>query len=412
MSQQALIWKLDLPRGTVSFGRTAPFAGNTYGLSFEGGATGASYTAYLMSHDGETCLAKSASGSIAFDSQALRDEFARGPHETRAFHLYVRDASSTVAEGDLDVVWNPLWSDAETGAVYTMRGPKGNPGEPGAPGAPGKDGHVGPMGPLTQARDPDTGKWYNVHVRKNAQGRFVLSLEQEDSDPRNGGDVAMLDEVVRLTGSQTVSGQKTFTSDLVYSRSGWAVNNAARFGSLSRGTNPSSDATMEYRLGDKDGNGLVDLLQTVGKTGSRCFIARAFTDGGQYVDLMRLEMSADGANVYAKGSGLAAAGMPSSRKIVNVFDLGDGTSDIATGQRYVAPANGWICVSAAKSAAAVEAQMLLSCNGIVSRATSNGSNGSGVVAIPVSKGSTAGLSVINYKCGTGSSAVFVYATGE
>ena len=140
-SAPSLTWTLNLERGTVNFGRYAPYAGHEYPVTISGGDAGTVYTAYVMSDDGRTCLAKTtASGgaySIAFNTEDLWEAFVRDMHEMRTFHCIFRDPSRVVAEGDLTVVWNPLWKDTGTGAVYTMKGAQGLAGEQGEKGDTG-----------------------------------------------------------------------------------------------------------------------------------------------------------------------------------------------------------------------------------------------------------------------------------
>ncbi len=151
MASPTLTWTIDASRGTVSFGRTIPFAGNTYSLEVSGGDAGEAYVAYLMDDAGRECLAKSetdegGAATLALNTQGVWDAFVREPHEMRAFHVVVRGGGKSVAEGDLSVMWNPLWTDVETGAVYSMRGPKGDRGEKGTPGKDGTDGTDGTDG--------------------------------------------------------------------------------------------------------------------------------------------------------------------------------------------------------------------------------------------------------------------------
>lgn len=151
MASPTLTWTIDAARGTVSFGRTIPFAGNTYSLEVSGGDAGEAYVAYLMDDAGRECLAKSetdegGAATLALNTQGVWDAFVREPHEMRAFHVVVRGGGKSVAEGDLSVMWNPLWTDVETGSVYSMRGPKGDRGEKGTPGKDGTDGTDGTDG--------------------------------------------------------------------------------------------------------------------------------------------------------------------------------------------------------------------------------------------------------------------------
>lgn len=237
---QTLNWSLNLDRGTIGFGKLLPFSGNEYAVSVTGGASGDAYVFYLMSDDGLACLAKSAydgsSYTIAFNTQALRDEFLREPHEARPFHLFVRNGSfsggvitedATVAEGDLCVLWNPLWTDMASGAAYTMKGDRGERGERGETGAPGVDGLSaydvavengfdgtvqewletlrGPAGLTTMVKGDDDDLWYRIVAAQNAYGNRIIAVKQvgEAYEPN-------LDTHVLRVESQTVGGTKTF----------------------------------------------------------------------------------------------------------------------------------------------------------------------------------------------------------
>lgn len=238
MAAPILNWTLNTERGSISFGRLLPFAGNTYDFTLAGTVYGQTYTAYLMSDDGLKCLAKSkyANGvySIALNTADLRDEFVRDPHEVKTFHMFVRDTEKCVAEGDLSVVWNPLWEDTETGEVYTMRGPEGRRGEPGKPGSTGRTGmsayelaqllgYTGSQEEWIESLRGQPGNtimvrarnasgtpldyWHQVYARQNYLGEWVLALDQTpvEYDPDTN------DYVLR-TGPQTVDGVKTFTA--------------------------------------------------------------------------------------------------------------------------------------------------------------------------------------------------------
>jgi hypothetical protein len=234
---QSLTWTLNRERGTISFGKTLPFAGNTYNLTIVGGNADAVYTFYVMGDEG-TCLSKSTissnQASIAFTTEALHDAFQMEPHETRAFHTFCRVADgtaegATVAEGDLAVQWNPLWQDTETGDTYSMRGPKGNQGNPGAKGdqgAAGKSAYEiavalgyqgteaqwlesikGRAGSATMAYCQSDQQWHKFYTIKNLHDEYIICVDQEgiDDDPN------AQDYVLRI-GDQTVEGVKTFSS--------------------------------------------------------------------------------------------------------------------------------------------------------------------------------------------------------
>lgn len=278
-SPQNLTWTLNLERGTINFGRTIPFAGNTYNITLEGGEERQQYVIYVMANDGVTCLAKSSYNgttySIAFNSISLREEFERAPHEAITFHCYIRNASiesgvaeevSTVAESELTILWNPLWTEAETGDAFTMQGPPGKPGKDGDPGKPGTDGKSLTWSDLTEEQKAslkgeaftwddltdeqklalkgekgdrlkwedlteeqkhslkgdkgdtaahdlvpcdEDGQFYRLVAVKNENGEMVLALEQEQSGMTPSGGLDG-NAVVLTTTDQTIDGVKTF----------------------------------------------------------------------------------------------------------------------------------------------------------------------------------------------------------
>jgi len=233
MAAPTLSWTINTDRGSVTFGRLVPFAGNTYDFTLAGTIYGQTYTAYVMSDDGLKCLAKSTFAdnkyTIAFNGKDLREEFVRDMHEMRTFHCVIRDSEKCVAEGDLTLAWNPLWEDTETGEVYTMRGPQGNPGETGRqgdPGAVGKSayqsaldtGFVGTEaewieslrgipGLSTMLYSDTDSKWHSVKVSFDIYGKPVVEV-----DPVGQDDNPDLNTYVTRVGAQTIAGVKTFTN--------------------------------------------------------------------------------------------------------------------------------------------------------------------------------------------------------
>lgn len=248
-----LTWTIDRERGTVRFGRTPPFAGNTYSLTLAGGESGDLFVAYVMDDSGLNCLAKSfgvdaVDLSIALTSKALRDEFLREPHEARAFHVFIRSAAvtadriiegDTVAEGDLTILWNPLWNAAEPGQGYTMQGPEGRPGAAGKTGDKGDrglsayevamaNGFVGTetewleslrgIGVAGLVRCDSDNLYYMIRcTRMNENGEIVLTLDQTPSEP----DVST--EYVTLDTAQIISGVKSFLQPIAGNISGNAA---------------------------------------------------------------------------------------------------------------------------------------------------------------------------------------------
>lgn len=233
MAAPTLSWTLNTERGTIAFGRLLPFAGNTYDFSLAGTVYGQTYTAYVMSDDGLRCLARSSLSngqySIAFNTKELRDEFLREMHEMRTFHCVVRDTEKCVAEGDLTIAWNPLWTDTETGEAFTMKGPPGKQGEPGKPGQPGKPGKSayqsaldtgfvgteeewieslrGQPGLTTMLYCEADSKWHPVKVSFDVFGKPVVEVDAEGQDENPD-----LNTYVTRVGAQTIAGVKTFSN--------------------------------------------------------------------------------------------------------------------------------------------------------------------------------------------------------
>ena len=236
MDSSILLWTVDATRGSVNFGRLIPFAGNTYELVFIGVDVEEVYTAYVMDESGLKCLAKSehnaAEYTIAFNSADLRDEFERNMHEVQTFHVIVRDSKRVVAEGDLSVQWQSLWEDTTTGEVFTMRGPKGEPGAPGRKGDPGNRGSSaydialmngfdgseedwlktlkGVPGSLVRVQKIDengeeTGKWHNVFVKPDQNGRLRIVIGKTEYEPNASEDV-----YVSTMADMSISGIKEF----------------------------------------------------------------------------------------------------------------------------------------------------------------------------------------------------------
>lgn len=236
MDSSTLLWTIDATRGSVNFGRLMPFAGNTYELVFAGVALEEVYTAYVMDESGLKCLAKSEHNAgeytIAFNTSELRGEFERNMHEVQTFHVIVRDSKRVVAEGDLSVQWQSLWEDTTTGEVFTMRGPKGQPGTPGRKGDPGERGMSayevavklgytgteeewlksikGAPGSMLRiqkidANGEETGKWHNVFVKLDQNGRLRLVIEKTERDPDPSEDI-----YVSTDADMSIGGQKRF----------------------------------------------------------------------------------------------------------------------------------------------------------------------------------------------------------
>ena len=136
-----LNWNIDRARGRLSFGKLLPMTGNRYRLCVSGREEGKTYQFLVMGENVAVALARSEHDasedtySIAFNTTELRKAFRQEWHEIRVFHVVANDGENTIAEGDLSIGWCPVWTDPESGEVYTMRGQPGLPGEPGQPGA-------------------------------------------------------------------------------------------------------------------------------------------------------------------------------------------------------------------------------------------------------------------------------------
>ena len=221
-----LKWSIDQAKGRLMFGKLLPMAGNTYEVAVSGQTEGAEYTFYVMDESGEKCLARSTRNtggaySISFNTKELRESFKKEWHEIRAFHTVVSDGENTIAEGDLSIVWNHVWTDQESGEAYSM---KGEPGEPGAPGADARvnrivktgedaDGNfiysmvfddgqefafLSPKGPrgfdamMTYLKEYGHEKYHDCCVMQNSKGQWVLAIEQEGIVPESTFDEATI----------------------------------------------------------------------------------------------------------------------------------------------------------------------------------------------------------------------------
>ena len=110
--------------------------------------------------------------------KTLRSQF--DTHSSRTFKALVYGGDDDVyAEGRVTIRWSPIIFERD-GTPTTTEGPQGR---------------IGPMGPISQVTDPVTNKWYNVYARLNEDGERVLVMEQEPTDPRNGGMVALSSEL-------------------------------------------------------------------------------------------------------------------------------------------------------------------------------------------------------------------------
>ena len=230
-----LNWTIDEARGVLRFGHgPVPRTGNAYSVEVSGGRAGAEYVFSVVSDDAREILAQSTHGDggteIAFTSDTLRQAFRGRWHEQRTFHCVASDGRNVVAEGDLTVECIPVWTDAETGRVVSMRGPQGVGIEANEPvGFDGEGnalyqlvltngqrlswtaprGQIGESANGNYAYDPATGKYRRIVVYTNAIGEKLVDLDREELDePPSGG------RVVTVSDKQTITGAKTFTRKL------------------------------------------------------------------------------------------------------------------------------------------------------------------------------------------------------
>jgi hypothetical protein len=268
-----LRWTIDEARGVLRFGHgPVPRTGNTYSVEVSGGRAGAEYVFSVVSDDAREILAQSTHGDggteIAFTSDTLRQAFRGRWHEQRTFHCVASDGRNVVAEGDLTVECIPVWTDAETGRVVSMRGPQGVGIEANEPvGFDGEGnalyqlvltngqrlswtaprGQIGESANGNYAYDPATGKYRRIVVYTNAIGEKLVDLDREELDqPPSGG------RVVTVSDEQTITGAKTFTRKL--EASGGVVGNL------------TGDVTGNL-TGDVTGNLTGDVTGSVDATG-------------------------------------------------------------------------------------------------------------------------------------------------
>ena len=322
-----------------------------------------------MNDDGVECLAKSeydgSTYSLAFNTAALRDEYLREIHEARPFHCFVRNGTyadgavtenSTVAEGDLTIIWNPLWQDAETGRPYTMKGEPGEPGSPGRKGEPGekgeqgdsayevalKEGFTGSVGewlkslkgnpgsfvrvPALSKENQETGRWHKVYVKADAENnlRLVISKESVSGNEHESyipieGDalvkgtktfekpiVGTTTGNISVEGNQTIKGTKTFEEPIVgattgnLSLSGGKITGPIEVENTTFGSRSRDDSyiTLFGGRGEDKGAKLV-LTGKDDKTGLG-FLYLEANDGSEYV---RLSLKPDGCVYLFKKDG-------------------------------------------------------------------------------------------------------------
>lgn len=212
-------------------------------------------------------------------------------------------------------------------------------------------------------------------------------------------------EVVHRTENETIGGTKTFTSNIINSRNGNNVAYISRFAGTSRGTTPDKYKVVELRLNDAYDNALTNIIQQWTNQNNRQIILRAKTDNGSDVNFATFTSNGDGSSVSAKGSALAAVGMPSNSVIDNIMPLENGAT-------YIAPLNGYISIIQYSN---VEGNSYLRLTGSASIGCADRATIAKTmmhVFIPIAKGATATLYCDNVKTGTYSMMRFIKAQAE
>ncbi|MCQ2299962.1 MAG: hypothetical protein MJZ81_07565 [Bacteroidales bacterium] len=373
--------------GTLFIGERTPIV-----LSGYEPEEGATLRLTVFDDDERTPLADNSLDSSVLDMRGdrLRKKFA----DTKVLGLSAfvvevgADYSDVIAKGRFTVKWAPFVDDG-IGELATLRGPKGDKGD---------EGHAGPMGPISQIKDPDTGKWYNVLARVDADGNRVVSLEQDDTPPVSGGDVAtqgdlnrlgqdiedeldeVRDDVGRLEeGQRTVEGSVTAVSGRVTDLEGSAVRTYGdqviggkkTFGSglvFTTGYDPSDEPDEDTpdeivcpiaKDVTRSGRTMTNLETVVyphaGSVHTK-LSAQAEVNGQTREASVMISVGDDGSVVTlaadrVEASGIAGAGFPSS------FVIEEAMATPATGQKLTfangsqnAPMNGWIYWSKTASA--------------------------------------------------------------
>lgn len=150
-------WRITPKIHHVGFGSRILFLGNSYQLSIADNRGGTLYDAFVMDKTAEICIAQSSGGVLALNTKSLYDIFSHFPHELRTFHTYIRERiidstgvashGSTVAEGDLPIMWAPSSSGiVYDDVVFDFKGPRGDKGPKGDKGDKGDQGDKGPQG--------------------------------------------------------------------------------------------------------------------------------------------------------------------------------------------------------------------------------------------------------------------------
>lgn len=143
------------------------------------------------------------------------------------------------------------------------------------------NGRLNSAAPATDANDTTvaTTKWvkdqgYNSGTTAVSWGSITGTLSNQTDLNTALGNKANNSDVVKLTGSQTVAGQKTFTDRLVLQQS--SVQPLLKSTGYTKGTAPTSDTYMCHRTySDKNGAGVFDEYYYIqGNTNKNRYILR------------------------------------------------------------------------------------------------------------------------------------------
>ena len=398
------------------------------------------------------------------DTEILAELAGKLPGQTISLDVYLHmaerndDGSSywveNVAVGKANVILCPT-ADAgrPSRATVLYRGPKGDKGDNGLTpqvgpngnwwigtadtGIPaqGAKGDRGMDAILRYVKDPATGLYHEIIAKKNILGQTVLVISGEGiADPKNNwatkddlSDLATKGELAdkaSLTNGNNFRGNTLFYENpVIYSDS---VSKDSYLHIRAKGVDRDTGFT-DGRT--KTAYGIFDLLDSSAGFMARLVLARYEHDTGAYIELrgngtnrvvfnIRRANSTGITTLTADvdcviSSAIAAASMPSSRRIDGIFELNSPNG--TTGQTYTAPANGWLYVRCESYGSNVVSslRLYLQRSVIGSQCSSFNTNGRLLeVAIPVMKGDVATLSIRHVVPGTYPVASFVYANAE
>ena len=255
----------------------------------------------------------------------------------------------------------------------------GDTGPQGPVGPQGPEGPQGPVGPQGE---------------QGPQGERGPQGEQGPQGPEPTN-------VVHRTGNETIEGQKIFSSDIITSRNSNSIANRIRFQDLIRGVNPESDNLATFRMEDKDGKSIIDIIERVETNGRLVFAVRFTYGSGNTSEILKLYSTEEG-NVVAKGTAFAAVGMPSGSAITYT---GEGWED---GHEFTAPCSGWLSLGKLSSEQNQYLQIAIGTLAHVVRSTA--ANQPIFTYLPMTKGQCA---AINFTAGGNWSRIsFIKAVAE